>query len=230
MALHIELNQDELWNFFALYDQLGQLQQKIWQRIVWYCTRYPNAHPTQEKIAKGIPCSRKHVNRTLALFQQHGWLHLSSRGPRRAKCLIVLHQFLVIDVSRRQYSRKVEVTSKVTHSDSIEIRTSRVTGTINFSKKGERQVKLDIPLWLEKKPFSHENKLKLSLCSHEAYSQAYSETGDRLNCGWKIGNMEDYLVESTIKIAQKRGEKLNWRSFYIAKEEYGDRELSRTIP
>lgn len=205
--ISLNISQDDKWNFFVLYDKLGPLQKKIWQRIVWYVKKYPNANPSQFKISVNIPCSRKHVNRTLALFKRHGWLSLISRGLRRTKTLFIPYHLLMIDVSKREYLRKLEVTSEVTHSySSIYPRTRKKTGA------------LEMPIRIQKMKISWENKVKLSLIPEKYLDWALESAKLDQKKGKIFTNPESYVVGTAIKMALKQKHPINWGLYFQHKE------------
>lgn len=207
----LQISQDEKANFFSLYDQLGPCQKKIWRRMVWYARRYPSAYPTQAKISKGIPCSRKHVNQTISLFKRYGWVNLISRGRGRAKAIFIPHHLMMIDVYKREYLKKLEVTSKVTHSSYIDMKlTSQRAGEI---RKGSFK-KLDPDPFGIKCGFSINGCLKMSLVS-EATREEAKEVARKLGRqGWKPDNQETYFLGILFKIAKKKGERIDWPNYY----------------
>lgn len=203
MSLYLKIDQDAATNFFTLYDPLGPLEKKIWNAAVWWVKKFPCAHPKQIKIADHVGCSRKHVNRALAKFKKYGWLYLTSRGAKRTKIIGIPAHLVCLDVVNREYFKRIEVTSKVTHSSSrFPNSTSRKTGG------------LDVPLDVQKMKISFENKLKLSMVSEKVRQDALESAKLDHGKGKILANIENYVAGTAIKMAQKRGERLNWPEFY----------------
>ena len=203
----ITVKEDHLFSFFKVYDKLGKHQKKILRRLIWYYNKYPNAHPSQEKIAAGIPCSREHVNRTIALFKSYGWLWLDFRGPRKTKT-IKMHDWLaLIDLDKRQWFRRIEITSEITHSY---LPNKRYTG----GKTGGAIPPLSIPNYLQNLRISLDSKLKLSLVSQHTYQETLHACKRKSEKGFFPKNEEKYFVGFALKMAMKKGEKIDWPSYY----------------
>lgn len=230
-----EISSDEAYLFFQLYDQLGETQRKIWKAAVWWCRRFPKAFPNQRTVADHVGCSRKHVNRTFSLFKKHGWVRLISRGRKQTKILSIPYHLIQLDVVKREYHAKVEVTSKVTHSkNNIYINTSSQTGDFQESKKKGLGIKhnmyyvksktnylITIPIKINSFKISYESKLKLSLLPENCVARAIEK------CKWKAAHgfvledrskQEKYCVETAIKMAENEGYKIEWWKYYKMKE------------
>lgn len=209
-TLSLEINQDDLYEFFQLYRPLTDLQKKIWQLLIWWCKKYPCANPKQTTIAKKAGCSRKHVNKTLKIFQGYGWLALFSRGNRQPKILNIPDNLLQIDLFKNKYFKRVEVTAEVTHSYS--------SGEYFTSKAGEiaKQPKkeIEIPREAIEMNFSKTNSLKLGLVSPSALQQALEKCKEMGKDGWRPEKPQEYIVGIALNIAKSRNEKLDWPSYY----------------
>lgn len=215
--LSLQIAQDANYEFFLHYDKLGKIQKKIWQLAVWYSKRYPLAFPKQEKIANRLDCSRKHVNRTFSLFQRLGWMTLISRGPRQTKGLCICDHLLQVDVVKREYFKRVEVTSKVTHSYS--------RGSYLTSKPGEKVTrpfeKLEPSLLGQKAGFSNDGCLKMALYPESLQHEAGRICHNLAKNGWRPDVSEErYYLGTLHEIAKKYGHKPKWSLFYQKKREY----------
>lgn len=212
-----KITKNQLWDFFAKYDKLSPIQKKIWGRARWYCLKYPNARPTQTKIANGIPCSRCWVNRTLALFQSYGWMTLISNGARRAKTIAIQDFLLSVDLAKREYFRRIELTAGLTHSYSSKLKNTSKGSAGSFCAKREPPP-IKIAPHLEKlKNLPLDAKLKLSLLP-EAYLQRALETAKYWHSnGKKFDDEVKYVVGTALKMAQKDKFPINWRSYYAYK-------------
>lgn len=215
-TLTLEIHQDELFLFFELYDKLTELQKKIWRLAVWWTKRFPNAHPNQSTIAGKAGCSREHVNRTLSLFKKWGWLSLIWRGKCRPKTLAIPYSLQMIDVVNREYFKRVEITSKITHSYSSNIkRTSREkpTGPTHMGSKNVKGGIIQIPPDIGKLDISFKNKLKLSLVDESIYYDTYEVCKKMSRNGKKIGNPESYFVGTAIQMAYDRKVWVDWAAY-----------------
>lgn len=202
--LSLEITQEEKYNFFASYDKLGRKEQEIWRLAVWWVKRYPCAHPRQSKIAKKAKCSREHVNRAFAKFQKMGWLYLISRGLKRSKILGIPTSLLMIDIANRQYFKRIEITTHITHSYSRRLPlTGRQNGEI-----------LTPPICIQKFGFELKDSLKMSLVPDFLLQEALKVAKDMGKQGWRPKNPGAYLAGIAINMAKERGHKLNWRSYY----------------
>lgn len=209
--LTLSINQDTLYEFFNAYDPLSPLQKKIWKAMVWWCKRFPSAFPSQEKIAEHVGCSRKHVNRTIKIFKDLGFLVLIHRGRKRTKVLHIFEQYLAIDIAKRQYFRRIEVTSKVTHSYSNNrTLTSRGTGEIATEAKEE----IRIPQIAVELNFSRKNALKLGLVTESTLQEVLRKCKNLGSQGWKPKSAEAYMVGMAINLSKSRNESLDWKKFY----------------
>lgn len=208
MKIVLEIHQDEAFNFFAEYDKLSALQKEIWKYISWFAKSRPVAFPSQTKMAAKFKCSRKHVNRTLALFRKWGWLWLQSRGRKKSKILNIPSHLLQLDIGKREYFKRVEVTSKVTHS------LSRRHGNTS-GKTGGFHLDLQIPEYLQKTRLSQEHKLKLALVSQRSYQEALEIAKFMYSKGKvQADKVESYVVGTAIRLSEKYGEKLEWKRYY----------------
>ncbi len=198
------------WDFYEIFDGIGEKQQKIYRFLDRFCKQYPNVFPSQTTIAKQCKCSRKHVNRTLALFKKFGWLSLKSRGVRRSKTITFSKSNISLDLHNRQYFRRLEVTTRGTYIYSKDLKsTSRRTGGASPP--------LQIPFYLQKLNISLDSKLKLSMVSEHVYQETYHALKKRAKNGFSPQNDEKYFVGAAIKMAQNKGEKLPWKRYYATR-------------
>lgn len=221
MEFNLKVTTDLHWDFYLEYDQLGFLQKKIWDVSVWWVRKFPNAFPSQERIAQEVGCSRKHVNKTFAKFQKLGWMNLSSRGIKHSKIIGIPNHLLAIDVIDRKAFRKVEVTTQVTHSKSyVNKNTSLETGASFRDRKqrtGPPEKRLEIPGYVQKTKLSLKHKLKLSLVPQNIYEQALESTKYQHaqgNLGDNPERIERYMVGTAIKMAKDRHMKIDWPLYY----------------
>jgi hypothetical protein len=221
MDITLNITTDNHWDFYTEFDKLGELQKQIWMTTCWWVKRFPLAFPKQQKIADEVGCTRKHVNNTFKKFKQLGWLHLMSRGARRAKVLGVPHYLVVIDPYDRKAFRKVEVTSEVTHSISnIKRNTSSMPGVFSnkFGQKiGPPDSKIEIPDHLMKTKLSLKKKLKLALLPENIYHNALESTKLQHSLK-KIGNdpdrIERYMIGTAFRMAKNASIPINWSLYY----------------
>lgn len=206
VSLTINVDQDDNYTFFAEYDKLGPLQRKIWLSAVWWVKRFPCAHPSQSKIAKHIGCRREHVNRAFSKFKKYGWLYLTSRGHKRTKILGIPTHLVLMDVNKREYFKRIEITSKRTHSS------SRFPGIT--SRAGEKRKGLEIPAYLRKWRFSDDGKLILSLFTEYTFQESVHKYKITVASGWQPEQEERYFIGIARKIGKSRGERPDWRSYY----------------
>jgi len=211
-----QINEKEFRNFFF---SLGKHQRTILKRIVWYYNKYPDAHPTQSTIAEGIPCSRKHVNRTFALFKRHGLLSLESRGPRHAKRLFIPHFLASMDLDNIKPLINPKVTSEVTHSlDSLNV-ASKPKPTGNKYQKFRKKEAIE-PLvvedWVKRKAFglTLEQQLKLSLTTEWAFDNALAKAKFMYSKGVRFKDESAYVVGTAIKMHQEKNGKPDWKRYY----------------
>jgi len=208
--INLEISQDHLYEFFQFYDTLGNVQQKIWKAVSWWCKKFPCAYPKQEKIAQNIGCSRKHVNRTLDLFKKLGWISLISRGNKRTKILSIPHHLIQIDLIKRKFFKKVEVTSEVTHSYSSYARhTSKASHLATHHQKN-----IEIPEIAIKLNCSRENSLKLGLLSEFILQETLHECKRVGKSGFRPQCEESYFVGIAMNIAKKQNFKVEWPRYY----------------
>lgn len=207
MKITLEVEQDAAFNFFSEYDKLGNMQKDIWRAAVWWCKRFPSAHPKQARIAEKVGCRREHVNRAFSKFKKFGWMYLTSRGARRTKVIGIPIHLLSLDLIKRQYFAKIERTSERTHSYSrLPKHTSKETGD-SFHE-------LQIPDYLQKTKFSIEQRLKLSMIPENFYRNGIESVNYHLKNGVKIGDPAAYVVGAALNMAQKSGIKLDWKRYY----------------
>jgi hypothetical protein len=207
MNISIEVHQDEKFNFFSEYDKLGNLQKDIWRAAVWWVKRFPCAHPRQSKIAEKVGCTREHVNRAFSKFKKLGWLYLTSRGRRRTKILGIPLHLQSLDIVKREYFARIEITSKITHSYSrLPKRTSRGTGD-SFHE-------LQIPSYLEETKFTLEQRLKLSMIPENFYRNGIESVNYQIKKGRKIPDPCGYVVGAALRMAEKAGVFLDWKRYY----------------
>jgi hypothetical protein len=211
-----QINEKE---FLKAFFSLSKHQRTILKRLVWYYNKYPDAHPTQAKIAERIPCSRKHVNRTIALFKRWGWISLESRGPRHAKRLFIPQFLASMDLDNIKPLINLKVTSEVTHSlVSLNVASKpKPTGNIyqKFRKK-EAIEPLVIEDWVKRKAFglSLEQQMKLSLVKEWAFDNAYAKAKFMYSQGVRFKDENAYVVGTAIKMQQEKTGRLPWNRFY----------------
>jgi len=205
MSLYLKIDQDENAEFFQKYDTLSPLRKKIWDKIAECTRKWLVACPSQIKIATWLGCHRSAVSEAFKLFKEWGWLALLSRGFKKSKTLLISHSKRQIDVVNRQYFKRVEATYRATHTYSTY---RKVTG-----RKAGR---LDIPIYLQKLNLSLDQKLKLALVSEITYRDALESAKLDHSRGKKINEINGYVVGTAIKMAQKRGERLEWGKYYAA--------------
>lgn len=212
----LEITESFLFEFYKHYDKLGTKQKKIFQFVQWYCRRFPAAFPRQETIAERVGCTRKHVNRTLQVFQNLGWLYLCSRGCKRSKILCLVDSLVVLQISKRQYFRKTEVTTQVTHSSSKA--KHKASGGLSFLgiERSENET-LTIPDFLQKAKLSLDQKLKLSMLPESYYRRAIETTDYKMKSGKLPKDRErlnSYMVGAAIGMAKKDNYQIPWRKYY----------------
>ena len=208
-SLVLEVTTNEEWDFFAIYDTLGPIQQRIWRCLVNWTKNFPSAFPSQTTIAKKCKCGRQHVNKTISYFKKLGWISLNSRGVRRTKVIAIPTSLQKIDPFNREYFRKIETTSKVTYNYS---NTKKFTSRAGEIKKG-----LEISPWLKDRSYSLDNKRKLSLISCYSWEEAKRIYKQITQNGWVPGKPEKYFVEMALNIAKENREKILWRLYYDMK-------------
>lgn len=210
MSLVIKIEQNAILDFFTQFDPLTHLQKKIFESLQWWVRKFPNAHPRQEKIAKHVGCSRKHVNRTLKKFQEFGWIYLTSRGKKRTKIIGMCTYLVMMQLSKREYLKKLEVTSEVTHSS---FSCKRITGkgkAASFCKV------LEIAKHVKDLAISLKNKLKLSSID-ECYYHKARETANARHKKKKFesnAQYEAYVVGTAVKMAMQDGKSIDWKTYY----------------
>lgn len=201
-ALYLKVTTNEAWDFYALYDTLTNIQKRIWVCLVNWCKNYPNAFPSQSTIAKKCKCGRQHVNRTIAKFKGWGWLSLNSRGIRRTKSISISTRFIQIDIVNRQYFRKIEATTAVTHN------------YYNYKKETSKAGELVVSSLVDKLNMSYEHKLKMSLLPEDIVRDAIHVCQKKSSDGFKFTNPCKYLLDTGFRMAKQQGIYIPWRKFY----------------
>jgi hypothetical protein len=215
-TLYLKITTDEKFHFFSLYTPLTKLEKNIFKLCVWYVKKFPNACPRQETIAKKLGCSRKHVNRTFSKFKKFGWITLSSRGKKRSKTMGVTAHIQQMDLVKQEWFRRVEVTSKVTHSYS-----NNKNITSGDGEKFKPKI-LASHARGKKFGFSKSGCIKLSLFSDSTIEEARRIMFNHGKSGWMPdGTCESYYFGIAVKIARRKGEYLDWASFYYTIEKLG---------
>lgn len=207
MDLQLDISQDEKYFFFSEYDKLGSLEKKIWSAALWWVKRFPCAHPRQSKIAEKVGCRREHVNRTFAKFKNLGWLYLTSRGARKTKILGIPPHLISIDVVKREYFKRIEITSKRTHSYSIYKKNTSMAGEI---KKNT----LIIPKLAQKLGYSEESCKKLALLPEYILEETLYQCKKRCKFGFQPVSEERYFVGTAFRMAKEKKIHINWREYY----------------
>lgn len=201
MTLYLKIDQDAAANFYTLYDPLGRIEKKIWDAARWWVKKFPSAHPKQIKIADHTGCSRKHVNRAFAKFKSYGWLYLTSRGARRTKIIGIPTHLIAMDLVKREYFKRIEVTSKVTHSSS------------RFPNSTSRAGLPQIPEYLKRLSIPLNAKIKLSLVPEYIFYETKYKCEKKSRSGWKPDDEIKYFVGMAMKMAENKGHKINWRTY-----------------
>lgn len=210
MALVLQIETSETYDFFVLYDNLSPLRQKIWNKIVQCCRDWTICVPAQATLAGWCGCSRSAVSEAFKIFKDYGWMSLQSRGWKRSKKIFIPHSKQQIDVIGRNYFKKIEATYRATYiSSTYKKRTSK--DGLSASKP------LDIPIWLMNLKISQEAKLKLSLLPESIFQETHHQCKRKAKLGFKPENEENYFVGTAFKIAEKKGVTINWRSYYEGK-------------
>ena len=208
-----KIPQDFLEKFF----RLGKKQKRILKQAQWIVRKMGrNAHPSQEYLSKGIPCSREHINRTYALFKRYGWIELIDRGRRLPKGIKMAEFLIDLDLSNLGDFSYEEITPKVTGIIYSQTPTGKGRAG-DFSRKKEEVEPLEIPEWVQKLAAgcSLENKLKLSLLSEGSLIDALEKAKFKFSKGYPIRDPEKYVVGSAIKIFEATtGRRPEWRRFY----------------
>lgn len=204
MALTLQLDTDELYDFFVLFDNLSPLRKRIWMKIVAMCRRWTISIPSQSTIAKWCKCSRSAVSEAYRIFQDYGWLVLQSRGWKRSKKHFISESKKQIDMQNRRYFKRVEATYRATHTVSSYKKNTSVKPTGEISIR-ERFKNRGIPLSVQ---------LKLSMVTEACFEEAYFQCMKKADKGFKPDDECKYLCGVALSIAQKRGERLNWPAYY----------------
>lgn len=208
MPLTLQIDADEKYEFFVLYDQLSPLRKKIWNKIADRCRAWTDMKASQSKIAEWCECSRSAISEALRLFQNYGWINLQSRGWKKSKRVHMPHTKQQIDVNNRNYFKEVRATYKATHT----IPTYRK----NTGKKDTGLI--DICQRFKKKEIPIEVQLKLSMVSEYARQEAFYQCQKKAKKGFKPDDEARYIAQVAIKIAVKNGEKLDWPSYFYTRD------------
>ena len=106
LKLTFEVTQDDKFQFFQRYDKLGTMGGiRSGREFAGTPSTSPTDTTASRYIAPQQDCSRKHVNRTFALFKQWGWIWLQSTEQR--KIIHIDPTCLLIDVKEREYFMKL---------------------------------------------------------------------------------------------------------------------------
>lgn len=217
MNVNLEIQQSEFYSFFSLYDKLSIIRKRIWQQVCWFVRRHMHAYPSQTKIGEGAGCCRQAVSEAFRLFKSYGWLWLESKGYKKPKELYVPKHLLQIDLINREYFETVRATYRATLVlnkqkliTSHELPT-KVDQEKRLLKWNQPTIPVEIPTYLQNRKMSLDAKLKLSMISEEIVLKAEEKMKKK---GGRIGNPENYLVQASLKEAQIKGYKLNWRGYY----------------
>lgn len=204
MALYLKLETDENYDFFVLFDNLSPLRQKIWRKLVQKCQAWTLVQPNQTSIAKWCGCSRSAVSEAFRLFKDYGWLSLQSRGWKRSKKIFIPLSKQQIDLEKKDYFRSVKATYRATHTN--------ITRETYTGKKTAGDIAIRHPLKNKEMPL--ELKLKLSMVSECTFNEALFQCKKIAKKGFKPNDEAKYLSGVCINIAKRKGEKLDWRSYY----------------
>ncbi len=115
--------ENSLIQLFEFMEDLGDKQ----RRIIWtfhdLYFKYDHLFIGQEKLASVIPCCRKHINRTISLLCERGYL--KKRRRRRMSNVYHLHPILTDPLLKKKWKERhsqiEEVTSKVTSRNHLEL-------------------------------------------------------------------------------------------------------------
>ncbi len=206
MSIYLEVKCDENLDFFEIYDMLSPLRKRIWNKIAEKCRSWTNVIPSQSTIAKWCDCSRSAVSEAFRIFKNHGWIYLQSRGWKKSKKICMPHSKQHIDVVNRKWFKTVRATHRATHTYNTYTKdTSSRTGEIA------------IPQYLGKLDISTDSKIKLSLVPEHIYQETLYQCQKKSKLGFKPECAEKYFVGTAIKMAEKMGLKIDWRSYYYTK-------------
>jgi hypothetical protein len=210
MSLILEITTNEAHDFCVLYDGLSPLRKRIWDKISSLSRSWTDVKPSQSKLAEWCKCSRSAISEAFKIFKDYGWMDLLSRGWKRSKRILIHPTKRQIDVAGRCYFSQVRATHRATHTTTYQPKksTSRVTSEIA------------IPQRVENMKISLDSKLKLSMVSEYIIQETIYQSQKKSKQGFKPNNAEKYFVETALKMAQKQGLKLDWRSYYFTKEKY----------
>lgn len=182
-----------LISFFEFMENLGDKQ----KRIVWtfhdLYFKYDHIFISQEKLASVIPCCRKHINRTVALLAENGYL--KKRRRRRMSNVYHLCEILkrkdLKQLWAERHSQSGEVTSKVTSRNCLEDPPDMTLDGINhrppyiphlstgITEEGNPLIK-EIFLDFD---WSEIDKIQLSRASDDAINYALEQVGNFLEAG-----------------------------------------------
>lgn len=219
--IEVIISQNELWEFFSIYDSLTPLQKKIFQYMQWFAINKPSNFVCQFTVSNKLKCSREYVNKILKRFQLYGWITWMPRGKRRSNLYFMPPKIACIQVHKKEQLMKQLFTFKFTPSY---LSTKKSKTSYEEPKTG----KLDPPLRKEKKPpdrilpiSSHvknldlpfEVKLKCSLVPENYYALAVESMNWRQENGG-VANIANYIGGAVIKRAKKNGLELNWAAYY----------------
>jgi hypothetical protein len=135
---------------------------------------------------------------------------LESRGKRRSKILHLVDSIAQIDLVDRQYFKRTEITSQITHS----YKHKRVNYTTDSHLATQQKKTLKPSLEAIELNFSSTNALKLGLFSESVIQEALYQCKKKGKTGFIPREPQSYIIGMAINIAKKKGEKPDWRSFY----------------
>lgn len=197
---------------------LSSLQMHLWRLINNFCILYhkngKKAAPSQSWLAKQVGVTRKHVNRTLALFKKWRWLRLKFDGFKRPKILVVIANFKEYLQVTLNPSKRGEPTAVLKEEKKLSHQCLPISRTPS-------SFHLEIPSCLDNLPFTLEEKLKLSLLHPHIYREANRIIQQKIDKGHKIRNREQYFIGTCFQLTKRQGLYINWKLFYKEKKRLG---------
>lgn len=110
-----------------------------------------------------------------------------------------------IDVVKREYFARVEITSKRTHSYS------------SYKKKTSRAGEIEIPHYLDRLSIPIEAKRKLALIPEYIFYETKYQCEKKSKSGWKPDDPVKYFVGTAMRMAENKGHIINWRKYMQTK-------------
>lgn len=124
-----------------------------------------------------------------------------------------------VQVNKRQYFRRTEVTTEVTHSSSITKRNGKA-GVFFAGLEQKVGPPLNIPDYIEKTRLTKDHKLKLSLVPENFFRTALDITKAKHAKGLLPNDdperIERYVVGTALSLAKKHKHPIAWHKYYEA--------------